>query len=124
MAAPDAKLPWTPPFAVNSWLGAVCVLLVAAVACAVLGIVIEKLCYRPLRSRPRLTVLITAIGVSIFLEYAGQFIFGANPQYFPEIVETNVVEKLGPVSLGDLTVTNIQIIVLIVTLVLLFALRM
>jgi branched-chain amino acid transport system permease protein len=118
------KLPWTPPFAKNSYLGAICVLLAAMVICALLGIVIEKLCYRPLRNRPRLTVLITAIGVSIFLEYSGQFVFGVNPQYFPEIIETNVVEKIGPISLGDLTVTNIQIIVVVVTLAMLFALRL
>lgn len=118
-----AKVPWTPPFAKNSISGALAVLLVAMLACAILGIVVEKLCYRPLRSRPRLTVLITAIGVSIFLEYTGQFVFGANPRYFPELLETSVVEKLGPVSLGDLTVTNIQIIVIVVTLALLFALR-
>ncbi len=118
-----AKVPWTPPFAKNSISGALAVLLVAMLACAILGIVVEKLCYRPLRSRPRLTVLITAIGVSIFLEYTGQFVFGANPRYFPELLETSVVEKLGPVSLGDLTVTNIQIIVIVVTHALLFALR-
>ena len=47
--------------------------------CAVIGIVIERLAYRPLRNRPKLTVLITAIGVSLFLEYAGQFFFGADP---------------------------------------------
>src|ERR1700704_2752019 len=59
-----------------SYPGAFAVLVVAMVLCAVIGIVIEKLCYRPLRERPKLTVLITAIGVSLFLENAGQFVFG------------------------------------------------
>jgi len=117
-------LPFTPLFATNSIPGAICVLIVAALACALLGIVIEKLAYRPLRSRPRLTVLITAIGVSIFLEYFGQFMFGPNPKDFPKFIEATPVEKIGPINLGDITVQNTDIIVFCTTLVLLFALRM
>ena len=124
------KLPFLPPFAKNSILGALCVLAVAMAICATLGIVIEKLCYRPLRKRPRLTVLITAIGVSIFLEYTGQFIFGANPKYFPEIIETNVIEKfpcdrfaLMDLNALGLSVTNVQVLVLAVAVILLFVLR-
>ena len=54
-------------FSWSTTAGALTVMLLSMAVCAVLGIVIEKLVYRPLRSRPRLTVLITAIGVSIFL---------------------------------------------------------
>ncbi|MES2569225.1 MAG: branched-chain amino acid ABC transporter permease, partial [Verrucomicrobiota bacterium] len=54
-----------------SYPGAIAVLLVAMLVCAAIGIVIERLCYRPLRDRPKLTVLITAIGVSLFLESMG-----------------------------------------------------
>jgi branched-chain amino acid transport system permease protein len=86
--------------------------------CAVLGIVIERLAYRPLRRSPKLTVLITAIGVSLFLEYTGQFIFGAAPKKFPEIIPVFPIMKL-----GGLSVTSNQIIVLAVTLILLLALR-
>src|SRR5208282_2163871 len=53
---------------------------------AVIGVVIERFAYRPLRKQPKLTVLITAIGVSLFLEYTGQFAFGAAPKKFPEII--------------------------------------
>src|SRR5580693_5818634 len=60
--------------------GAVLVLLASMAICAALGVVIERLAYRPLRKSPKLTVLITAIGVSLFLEYAGQSIFGASPK--------------------------------------------
>src|SRR2546428_6937752 len=67
--------------------GAAIVLLVAMLSCAGLGIIIEKLCYKPLRERPKITVLITAIGVSLFLESFGQYIFGANPQAFPTLIE-------------------------------------
>jgi branched-chain amino acid transport system permease protein len=86
--------------------------------CAVIGIVIERLAYRPLRRRPKLTVLITAIGVSLFLEYTGQFVFGAAPKRFPEILPVYPVAKLGGLSLN-----SNQLIVFGVTLILLLALR-
>jgi branched-chain amino acid transport system permease protein len=99
------------------WSG-VAVMGISMAICAVIGIVIEKLAYRPLRRRPKLTVLITAIGVSLFLEYTGQFVFGAAPKKFPEIIPSFPVTKLGGLSLN-----SNQIVVFAVTLILLFALR-
>ncbi|OYT72068.1 MAG: branched-chain amino acid ABC transporter permease [Chloracidobacterium sp. CP2_5A] len=61
-------------------------LLVAMGVCAVAGLAIERLAYRPVRQASRLTALITAIGVSLFLENMGQIIFGANPKFFPQIL--------------------------------------
>lgn len=69
-----------------SWPGALLVLLTAMINCAALGYIIESVAYRPLRSQPRLTALITAIGVSMFLEFGGQAVFGASPQAFPQLV--------------------------------------
>jgi len=63
---------------------AVCVL--AMVCCGGVGILIERLAYRPLRRQPKLTMLITAIGVSLFLEYGGQWLFGADPKPFPALI--------------------------------------
>ena len=106
---------------VFSWstsAGAFAVLLLSMALCAALGILIEKLVYKPLRKRPRLTVLITAIGVSIFLENFGQYIFGADPKSFPEILPDRAIE-----GLGDLTVMVNQAVVLVVTLILLVVLR-
>ena len=105
-------------FSWSTSAGAFTVLILSMALCAVLGILIEKLVYKPLRSRPRLTVLITAIGVSIFLENFGQFLFGADPKLFPEIMPDHAIE-----GLGDLTVTVNQVVVLVVTLILLVALR-
>lgn len=65
---------------------AVIVILAAMVGSAVVGVIIEKFAYRPLRKAPRINILITAIGVSLLLEYGGQLVFGASPQYFPEIL--------------------------------------
>ncbi|MDD5349541.1 MAG: branched-chain amino acid ABC transporter permease [Chthoniobacteraceae bacterium] len=95
--------------------GAFAVLALSMAVCAVLGVVIERLVYRPLRERPRLTVLITAIGVSIFLEYFGQYLFGANPKLFPEILPDRVIEGLG----DDLILSVNQVVVFAVTLLLL-----
>lgn len=64
------------------------VLLLAMAVCATLGVTIEALAYRPLRRAPRLNVLITAIGVSLFLQNVGQlkFVFGTQPQHMPPLV--------------------------------------
>src|SRR3974390_1680145 len=59
---------------------------IAMVICGVIGVVIERFAYRPLRRRPKLTMLITAIGVSLFLEYSGQLVFGAAPQSFHALI--------------------------------------
>jgi branched-chain amino acid transport system permease protein len=100
------------------------VLIVAMAACALIGVVIEWLCYRPLRDQPRINVLITAIGVSLLLENAGQFFFGAAPKSFPELIVDRAYEipaALGP--LANLTITVSQVLVLGVTLALLAAMR-
>src|ERR1700761_9184265 len=70
-----------------SFFGGLMVTVLAMVACAALGITIEKLAYRPLRLRKssNLAVLITAIGVSLFLENAGQLVFGADYKSFPKL---------------------------------------
>ena len=100
------------------------VLLVAMALCALIGIVIERLCYRPLRDRPKLTVLITAIGVSLFLENGGQYAFGVDPKSFPEIITDRALEI--PESGGKisgLTITLSQVLIFGVTLLLMVVLR-
>ena len=57
--------------------------LLAMVGCTVLGIVVERLAYKPLRSAPSLAVLITAIGVSYFLQNAALLLWGSDPKVFP-----------------------------------------
>jgi branched-chain amino acid transport system permease protein len=68
-----------------SFLKAALVMLFAMLACAALGVVIERLAYRPVRKAAKLTSLITAIGVSLLLENAGQLLFGADPKFFPSL---------------------------------------
>ena len=94
------------------------VLLLSMIICAALGILIELLAYRPLRDKPRLNVLITAIGVSLFLEYTGQRIFGATQQPFPALIPATHIG-----GVGDLTITYAQVIVLVTAVLLLVGLR-
>src|SRR5262245_66667106 len=102
----------------GSLTGGITVMIGAMVICAVLGIVIERLAYRPLRARSKLTVLITAIGVSLLLENSGQFIFGANTKRFPMLFPEASFHLAGGIVL-----TSNQGIVFVVTLVLLAALQ-
>ncbi len=98
--------------------GGLVVLLGAMLGCAILGIVIERLAYRPLREHSKLNVLITAIGVSLLLENTGQFVFGAAPKSFPMLFPFRSFNFLGGLVLS----TN-QIAVFIVTSVLLVGMR-
>jgi branched-chain amino acid transport system permease protein len=97
--------------------GGLCALAAAMLGCAVLGIVIERLVYRPLRGGPTLNVLITAIGVSLFLEYTGQLVFGATPRSFPQIFPEKTI------ALGGLIVSTNQLLVIVVAAALMVALQ-
>lgn len=59
-------------------------MLISMVVCAILGVIIEKIAYRPLRNSTRIAALITAIGVSLFLEYATIFVLGPTQKVFPD----------------------------------------
>lgn len=95
-------------------------LLLAMVICASLAMFIERVAYRPLRRAPRIASLITAIGVSIFLEYftSLKFVFGPNIRSFPRPFEVATVFQM-----GALNITNIQVIVFVVALVMLALLQ-
>ncbi len=98
-------------------LGGLAVLAAAMGGCAVLGMVIERLVYRPLRGGPTLNVLITAIGMSLFLEYTGQLFFGATPRAFPSIFPAKVIAVHG------LIISMNQVIVIIVATALMLGLQ-
>lgn len=97
--------------------GALIVTLAAAIICAGIGILIEFLAYRPLRTRPKLTVLITAIGVSLFIEFTCQHkaVFGADTKPFPKLLPA------ADYHMGGLVVSSNDLVVVAVTAVLLAA---
>ncbi len=81
-------------------------------ACALLGLLIERLAYRPLQHAPRLNLLITAIGVSLLLEYSAQVIFGPNPKVFPNVINDAVF-----LDLGAAKVRSFDVIILVIGLI-------
>jgi branched-chain amino acid transport system permease protein len=102
----------------SPWVALPLVLLFAVVVCGVFGFLAERLCYRPLRNQPRLTVLITAIGVSMFLEFGGQhrWAFGPTPQAFPRMLPYKSV------LLAGVSIDMVDILIFALTITLMLAL--
>ncbi len=98
------------------WGGTIA-LAVAMLGCALLGILIERLAYRPLRGAATLNVLITAIGVSLLLQYTGQVFFGAAPRVFPPLFPVKLF------NVGGLVISTNQLLVIFVATLLMIALQ-
>lgn len=84
-------------------------ILLTAVVCALLGIIVERIAYKPLRNAPPLAVLITAIGVSYFLQSAALLIFKATPIPFQSII------NIPSINFAGITISGITIVTLVVT---------
>ena len=93
------------------WQSFIASLAVAMVVCSLVGLLIERLAYRPLRNAPRLNVLITAIGVSLFLQFSGQALFGADPKLFPEVLRDAQLMRFGEIQLSsfDFTILGVSL---------------
>lgn len=98
--------------------GFLLILILSMLVCALIGLAIERLAYRRLRNAPRINALITAIGISLLLENLGQIVFGADPKFFPTLINSQPV-----FGWGDLQVSNLQLLTIVVSLVLMVALR-
>lgn len=94
-------------------------LIFSMVVCAILGIIIERLAYRPLRNSPKIVILITAIGVSLLLEYTTMFFLGPQPRAFPEVFKQASYTLLG----GKVTISNQEILIIVVTIILMILLQ-
>lgn len=81
----------------------------AVMVCTLLGVTIEKVAYTPLRSAPRLSLLITAIGISLLLQNLAQLIFGAGAKPVPKLV------NISPVSVGTITLGGTAIVTIAVS---------
>ncbi len=90
----------------------------AMLFCLILGVLIEKICYKPLRDQPRINTLITAIGVSFFLENGARVIpgIGPNPRVFPTLSAVNY-------TLFGVNISQVQILVFIVAIILMVLLN-
>ena len=101
----------------NGWVS----LLIAIITCTLLGIIIERLAYRPLRGTGSLAVLITAIGVSYFLQNAALLLWGANPRMF-----TSLFDGIKTIHSGDgaLTITPESLFTIVANIVIMIALTL
>lgn len=88
-------------------------LIIAMLLCGVLGVVIERIAYKPLRHATRITALITAMGVSYVLEYTMQYFAGSDVKIFP----TDLLENTA-FSLGGVRITMMQIYIFVITIIL------
>lgn len=118
--------PGLPP-ALAVVIGAITVMLLSMIVCAVLAITIERVAYKPLRDAPRIAALITAIGVSFFLEYYGALSFVFSPRFIPyqrpfEVVTyyiNNGIFQVTPGQApppGSITFSNIFIIIMVASI--------
>lgn len=101
-------------------LGFVPSLLASMLVCTLLGVAIEKIAYKPLRNATRIAALITAIGVSLFLEYTTMFFATANVRTYPPM--TGFMAKT--FKLGDVVISAQQILIAIITVILMVLLQL
>lgn len=94
-------------------------LILAMLVCTALGVIIERLAYKPLRAAPSLAVLITAIGMSYLLQNVALLIWGSNPKVYPKIVN-------GTLSLfnGELTITYVTLLAIVACIVIMVVLTL
>lgn len=92
-----------------NWLA----ILLAIVVCTVLGIIIEGLAYRPLRQASSLAVLITAIGVSFFLQNAAQLLWGANPISYNSVITGSISFGGGKLNISVISLVTIAVCIVI-----------
>ncbi len=118
---PAAVFPGIPSW-ISVVLGSITVILLSMIICVLLAITIERVAYKPLRDAPRIAALITAIGVSFFLEYFGALQFVFSPRFIPyerpfEVVTwyikdgIHVLESGTPAPAGSITISNIFLII-------------
>ena len=115
-------------------IGAITVIIITMVACALLNVVIERMAYKPLRNAPRISALITAIGVSFFLEYfaALQFVFSPNFITYKRPFQV-ITWAIGPKGIsalngnappeGTILISNIALIIIFTSIALMLGLQ-
>jgi branched-chain amino acid transport system permease protein len=93
-------------------------LIISMVVCAIFGVLIERIAYKPLRNATRIAALITAIGVSLFIEYGTIYVRGAQPEAYP----SNLV-PLKDMNILGVTISGQSILILLTSLVLMILLQ-
>jgi Branched-chain amino acid ABC-type transport system, permease components len=101
-----------------SVLQVIAIILIAMIGTGLVGVIVEAVAYKPLRDRPRMTALITAVGVSMFLQNFPRALpfIGPNPRPFPRLF------PLIQYNIGGVTITSTQLIMLVLSLLLMIIL--
>jgi branched-chain amino acid transport system permease protein len=94
-------------------------LVIAMAVCTILGVLIERIAYKPLRNATRIAALITAIGVSLFIEYGTMFFVGAGVRTYPQMTGL-LADKF---HVGDILIRMQQVIILVITIILMVLLQ-
>ncbi|UNL60942.1 branched-chain amino acid ABC transporter permease [Limosilactobacillus mucosae] len=106
-------------YTINFWhFNFIMALLSSMIFCAIIGMLIEFIAYRPLRGSSRITVLITAIGVSYFLENGMSFLFSGDTRDFPQVIKQVNYEWFG------IRVSNVQLLIFATTIILMIILQL
>ena len=95
-------------------------IIVSILFCALLGFSIEKIAYKPLRNSSSLAVLITAIGVSMFLQSVAQLILGATPKQFPQLINLGLIEITKGLEISGATVITLVVATVVMVTLTLF----
>lgn len=108
-------------FAVTTFLhvGFLPAVIISMVSCGIIGIVIEKIAYKPIRNSSRISALITAIAVSLFLEYGTMYFVKAETRTFPEVLNNKSIRFLN----GSVVITTTDIYIITITIVLMVLLE-
>ena len=109
----SARMLGEDPSALAWGLSTLACVLLAMVVCTVLGVIIEGLAYRPLRQAGSLAVLITAIGVSYFLQNAAQLLFGADPKNFTPVVSGQITLFGGQLRIQNVALLTVAVCIII-----------
>lgn len=96
------------------WVAAI----IAIAFCAMLGVVTERIAYKPLRNSPKLSVLITAIGVSLLLENLALILFTSNPRSYPKQI------NISPIQLGQIQISGESIVTILISAISMIALQL
>ncbi|MFJ7954458.1 branched-chain amino acid ABC transporter permease [Lysinibacillus sp. NPDC096418] len=102
-------------YAIAKWeLGFFPALLLAMAVCAIFGMLIERIAYKRLRNATRIAALITAIGVSLLIEYTTIFFRGAQPAAYPEVVQNKILDVFGvQISSTSLLILSVSVVLML-----------
>lgn len=110
--------------AVSHGMPLIVAIVLSMILCAFLGVVIDFLAYRPIRKAPKISALITAIGMSFLLESLALIIFGANPRVIDQKYIPTFLSNNNKISIGFLSISMLTIFVIVVTSICMIALNL